>query len=83
LKVVIPPGAVVDTHKHPAINAAVLLSGQLTIVSNDGEQIVVKEGEAVVEMVDKWHNGMNTGSEPAVLLVFCAGIKGQPLSVKQ
>ena len=77
LKFTIPAGASLDTHKHSAINAGVLLSGTLTVVSEDQEVLHLQPGDALVELVDKWHHGQNEGTEPAVILVFYAGIQGQ------
>jgi len=83
LKVIIPPGMAVATHKHPMINAAVLLSGELTVTSKKGAQIKLTAGDPLIELVDQWHSGLNTGHEPVEILVFYAGIKGQPLSIKK
>lgn len=83
LKVIIPPGMTVATHKHPMINAAVLLSGELTVTSKKGAQIKLAAGDPLIELVDQWHSGLNTGNEPVEMLVFYAGIKGQPLSIKE
>lgn len=83
LRVVIPPGYEVNTHKHPTINAAVLLSGQVTLYAEDGNELIVNAGQAMVEVIEKWHSGKTTSEEPAVLLVFYAGVEGQPLTVMQ
>ena len=77
LKFTIPAGAELDSHKHSVINAGVLLSGTLTVVSEDQEVLQLKAGDALIELVDKWHHGRNDGKEPAIILVFYAGIKGQ------
>jgi quercetin dioxygenase-like cupin family protein len=82
LKVVIPPGQRLAKHKHPAINAGVMLSGQITVQSEDGAVLILNAGDPIIELVDKWHSGKSTGTEPAVIIVFYAGIKGQPLSLK-
>ena len=77
LKFTIPAGARLASHTHSAINAGVLLSGSLTVVSEDQEVLHLKPGDALVELVDKLHHGQNDGEEPAVIVVFYAGIKGQ------
>ncbi|CAM4240399.1 cupin domain-containing protein [Pseudoalteromonas byunsanensis] len=82
LKVVIPSGASVAAHKHPMINAGVMLKGKLTVTSEQGEVLKLEPGDAIVELVDKWHKGKNDGDEPVELLVFYAGVKDQPLSIK-
>lgn len=83
LKVVVQPGAVVPSHKHPVINAAVILSGEISVFSSDGNMQTFKSGEPVIELVDKFHYGRNTGSIPAEILVFYAGIQGKPLSIHE
>ena len=40
LRVTIPPGEVVAWHKHPVINAGVLISGTLTVVSHDKQTLL-------------------------------------------
>ncbi|BBN83710.1 hypothetical protein PA25_36950 [Pseudoalteromonas sp. A25] len=82
LKVTIPAGATVKKHKHPMINAAVMLSGELTVRSQRGEVLKLQAGDPIVELVDKWHEGKNEGNIPVELIVFYAAIEGQPLSIK-
>ena len=82
LKIRIPPGAQLPIHQHPVINAGVLLSGELTVVTENNETLHLKAGEAIVEVVGKWHYGKNEGSEPAEILVFYAGTPGLPLSIQ-
>ena len=83
LKITIPPKVQLALHKHPVINAGVLLKGQLTVVSEDKETLHLKAGDAIVELVNKWHYGKNEGDEPAEIIVFYAGIKGGPITIKK
>jgi quercetin dioxygenase-like cupin family protein len=84
LKITIPPGQQLPVHKHPYINVGILLRGQLTVtVTETGETRHLKAGDTLVELVDKWHYGKNDGTEPAEILVFYAGIEGQPVTVLQ
>ncbi|HEB27117.1 MAG TPA: cupin domain-containing protein [Porticoccus sp.] len=83
LKIVVPPGAEVPLHKHLVINAGVLLKGELTVVTEGGMTLHLKAGDPIVELVNKWHYGKNEGEEPAEILIFYAGIEGQPLSIKR
>jgi len=83
LKIVIPPGVEVPLHKHPMINAGVLLKGELTVVAEEGTTLHLKAGDPIVELVNQWHYGKNEGEEPAEIIVFYAGIEGQPLSIKK
>lgn len=83
LKITIPPGVQLPVHLHPVINAGVLLSGELTVVTEDNKTLHLKAGEPIVEVVNKWHYGKNEGKNAAVILVFYAGAKGMPLSIKK
>ena len=70
-------------HEHPVINAGVLLSGELTVVTEDNKTLHLKAGESIVEVVNKWHYGKNEGNEPAEILVFYAGTADKPISIKK
>ena len=83
LKITIGPGAVLPMHEHPVINAGVLLSGALTVVTKAGATLHLKAGDPIVEVVDTWHYGKNEGSAPAEIIVFYAGVTGTPITVKQ
>ena len=81
VKVTIPAGAMVASHKHPGINAGYLLSGELTVVTEKGETLRLKAGDAIVEVVEQWHFGRNEGESHAVIVVFYAGVQGEKLSI--
>lgn len=83
LKITIPPKMQLPLHKHPVINAGVLLSGNLTVVTEDDEKLYLKAGDAIAEVVDKWHHGKNESDEPAVIIVFYAGIKDMPITINK
>ena len=83
LRITIPPKTALPWHRHPFINAGVLLSGQLTVVTESGKTLHMKPGEPLVEVVNTWHHGVNDGDVPAEILVFYAGVKGMPVSVKR
>lgn len=83
LKISIPPGVKLPMHKHPVINAGVLLKGRLTVTTESGEVLHMKAGDPIVEVVETWHYGENEGREPAEILVFYAGIKGLPVTIKK
>ncbi|ASQ90342.1 cupin [Prosthecochloris sp. GSB1] len=83
LRIVIPPGTQLPEHRHPVINAGALMKGELTVVTDKGKVLHLKEGESIVEVVETWHYGKNEGDVPAELIMFYAGNKGVPLSVKQ
>jgi quercetin dioxygenase-like cupin family protein len=69
-------------HKHLVINAGVLLEGKLTVMTKDGKQLILNPGDSIVELVHKWHYGVNYGSVPVKLIMFYAGEVGVPLMIK-
>jgi quercetin dioxygenase-like cupin family protein len=83
LSIRIPAGARLETHSHPVINAGVLMSGQLTVKTTDGKVLHLKAGDPIVEVVNTLHYGINEGTVPAEIVVFYAGIVGQPVTVSQ
>lgn len=82
LRIQIPPGTLLPMHKHPVINAGVLLGGELTVVAENGATLHLKAGDALVELVDTWHYGRNDGDVPADIVVFYAGTADQAITVK-
>ena len=83
LRIKIPPGAQLPLHKHPIINAGVLLSGQLTVFTEDNRILQLKAGDSIVEVVNKWHHGKNEGDKTAEILVFYAGVTDVPITIKR
>lgn len=83
LKITIPPKVRLPLHKHPVINAGLLLSGELTVVIEDKKILYLKAGDSIVEVVNTWHYGINEGHEPAEIVVFYAGIQGAPITIKE
>lgn len=83
LKIVIPPGTKLPWHKHPVINAAVMLKGKLTVVSKDGQTKHLSSGDTLVELVNTWHYGINESEQEVELIVFYAGSTDLPITVKK
>lgn len=83
LRIKIPPGAQLPPHKHPVINAGVLLSGELTVVTEDNRTLHLKAGESIVEVVNKWHHGKNEGTKTAEIIVFYAGVLDTPITIEK
>ena len=81
LRIAIPAGAELDMHKHPVINAGVLISGQLTVLTKSGKTLHLRAGDPIVEVVNTAHFGINQGSTPAEIIVFYAGTVDTPTSV--
>ncbi len=80
VKYEIPSGQKLGWHHHPVMNHGILTQGELTIVSLDGKEKVIHEGEVVVEMVNTIHHGENRGSKPVILYMFYLSQPGLPLS---
>ena len=83
LRIKIPPGVRLAMHKHPVINAGVLLTGELTVITEDNKTLHLKAGESIVEVVNKCHYGRNDGNETAELVVFYAGAPDTPITIKK
>jgi len=83
LRISIPAGTQLDTHRHPVINAGVLISGQLTVVTTDGKTLHLKAGDPIVEVVNTLHYGINQGKVPAEIIVFYAGVTDTPITVAE
>lgn len=83
LRITIPAGAQLPLHKHPVINAGVLVSGELTVITKDNKTLHLKAGDPIVEVVDTWHYGKNEGDKPAEIIVFYAGTPDAPITVKE
>ncbi len=82
LRIKIPAGAKLEMHRHPVINAGVMISGELMVITENNETLRIKAGDAIIEVVDKWHFGKNEGSNTAEIIVFYAGVVNQPITVK-
>lgn len=80
IKYEIPVGQKLGWHDHPVMNFGILVQGDLTIISQDGLEKVVHEGEAVVEMVGTIHHGENRGAKPVLLYMFYLSQEGMSLS---
>ena len=82
VKYVFPAGKKLGWHHHPVMNYGILVQCELTIISLDGQEKVVHEGEAVVEMVNTIHHGENRGTEPVILYMFYLSQEDLPLAVQ-
>lgn len=76
LEVDIAPRAATGWHKHPVPVYGYVVSGRLEVDMEGGKSLSFKPGDAIIEVVDTWHNGRNAGCEPVRLAVFYLGGKG-------
>ena len=81
LRIAIPVGEKLPMHKHPILNVGYLTKGELTVRSEKGDELVLKPGDPIVELVNEWHYGESTGSEEAEIVVTYVGDKADGLSV--
>ena len=81
LRIKIPPGVRLHTHKHPIINAGVLLSGELTVVTTNGATLHLVAGDPIIEVVNTLHYGINEGKTEAEIMVVYAGTLDEPTSI--
>lgn len=82
LKITIPAHSELPLHYHPVINAGVLLKGELFVIDEDGNELTMKAGDPIVEVVNKKHLGRNLGDEDAEIIVFYAGTEGMKITEK-
>lgn len=78
----IAPGVRTGWHYHTIPVYAYVLSGTLTVEMDKQERYVFNEGEAIIEVVDRLHNGVNLGEKPVKLIVFYTGKHGSPNAIK-
>lgn len=76
------PGAETGWHKHPVPVYAYVVSGNLTVELEGGAVLSFKAGDAIIEVVNTLHNGINGGKEPVRLAVFYLGVEGMPTVIK-
>lgn len=58
------PGARVPEHSHHHEQSGFVYRGEITFVLDDGEEVVVSEGESYVLASDEPHAAVNRGDEP-------------------
>lgn len=68
-------------HCHRIPLAAYVAKGSVRVVKSSGEERQFKAGDAFIEVMGQWHKGVF--QETTELIVFYAGERGAPLSVKQ
>ncbi|MCX5883112.1 MAG: cupin domain-containing protein [Deltaproteobacteria bacterium] len=79
----IPSGGSTGWHQHPVPVYAYMLEGSLTVEMKDGKTYEFKKGEVILEEMNALHNGYNSGSDTASLVVFYTGAVGMPIVIKE
>ena len=83
LKIKVPVGVKLALHKHPIPLVAYMLSGELSVETDDGKRAVFREGDPIIEVIDTWHFGESTGDEDAVLVAFYMGVTRLPNTIEK
>lgn len=83
VRIQIAPGAQLPLHRHPVINAGMLISGELTVVTDEGKTLHLKAGQGIVEVVNRWHYGKNEGTVPSDIIVVYAGVQRGPITINK
>jgi len=83
LKITISAHTTLPLHKHPIINAGYMVKGALKVVTDENKTLLLKAGDALIEVVDRWHYGVNEGDEAVEIVVFYAGTKESVYSIKK
>ncbi len=81
LKITIPPKTKLHKHYHPVINSGIVLKGELKVVDIDDNVLILKEGDVIVELVNKIHYGINEGRKPVEIVVFYSGTEDLPITI--
>ena len=82
LTVEIAPGKQTGWHKHPVPLFGYVLEGEITVQLANGRKHTFHQGSPLAECVNMLHNGTNEGKVPTKLLVFIAGEKDVPFTIK-
>jgi quercetin dioxygenase-like cupin family protein len=78
----IGPGGETGRHMHPYPTFVYVLEGAIDVEMDGGVVHSYKAGDAVLEVVNTWHNSKNKGARPAKVLVVFAGVHGKPNAVR-
>lgn len=68
-------------HEHSVPSFAYILEGDLEITRRDGSVKTLKAGDALVEVVNTYHNGRALNGKPVKLVVFYASAVGKTLTI--
>ena len=78
----IAPGGQVGRHMHPVPVLVYIMEGELTVEADGQPARTYKAGQAAVEVMNTWHNGLNRGAVPVKFLVVYAGEEGKPTTLR-
>lgn len=78
----ITPGGQVGRHMHPVPVLVYILEGELTVETEGQPPRTYKAGQAALEVVNTWHNGLNRASVPLKFLAIFTGEEGKPVTIR-
>ena len=82
LKITIPPHTQLPMHQHPIINVGYMVKGALKVITDENKTLQLKAGDAIIEVVNRWHYGVNEDDEPVEIVVVYAGTQGSAYSIQ-
>lgn len=82
-KITVPPKTRMSWHYHPMNEGAIILKGELIVEDDQGKEIHLKEGDALIEMVNRIHFGRNETDKETIIYSFYAGVKELENSIEK
>jgi quercetin dioxygenase-like cupin family protein len=77
LRAELAPGGQTGRHMHPVPTFVYVLEGELTVEADGHGTKVYKAGDAFLEVVNNWHNGINRTNAAVKFLVVFSGEEGR------
>jgi quercetin dioxygenase-like cupin family protein len=81
--VIMAPGEKTIVHEHGVPLFAYILEGELTVDYEGHGKRIYRPGDAFLEAMHVWHDGINTGTVPVKLLAVYMGAKGSENVIPQ
>lgn len=75
-KITVPPHTKSEWHKHSITHAGIILKGELVVHDDLGREVRLKEGDAVIETINRLHFGWNDTDKETVIYAFYASVNG-------
>lgn len=80
-KITFPPGASTGWHKHVIPVFTYIITGELTVETEDHKILHFKENSSFSESINTFHNGTNKGKTDLVVIAVYMGGKGEKLAI--
>lgn len=78
-RIIMPKGSSLPMHCHPVPLAGMITRGQLEVLKEDGQTMLIGEGAGLIEVSNQWHFG--TAREAVEIVVVYAGNTELPVTV--